>query len=100
MDTNIIYILKDKLNLTHTEPSEKVGAEICLLELRFVLSDIAGKQKSIVGIRKYQSETDLQYITHPDSFVYDLGLFMPIIEENMENVGLTIVFNMLNMLSL
>lgn len=90
MDTNILLILKEKVNLTHPLPAEIVGVEIGLLELRFVLSDIVSKLESVVGIQKFQTETHLQYIAHPDYFVCDLSHFIRIINENMKKVRLTI----------
>uniref|UniRef100_A0A1B0FNR3 Fanconi anemia group D2 protein n=1 Tax=Glossina morsitans morsitans TaxID=37546 RepID=A0A1B0FNR3_GLOMM len=90
LDTNILLILKEKVNLTHPLPAEIVGAEIGLLELRFVLSDIVSKLESVVGIQKFQTETHLQYIAHPDYFVCDLSHFIRIIDENMKMISVVL----------
>ncbi|KAL9900180.1 fancd2 isoform 1-T3 [Glossina fuscipes fuscipes] len=90
LDTSIILILKEKLNLSYPLPAERVGAEIGLLELRFVLSDIVSKLESVVGIQKFQTESHLQYIAHPDYFVCDLSHFMRIIEENMKKISVVL----------
>uniref|UniRef100_A0A1A9WNL2 Fanconi anemia group D2 protein n=1 Tax=Glossina brevipalpis TaxID=37001 RepID=A0A1A9WNL2_9MUSC len=94
MDTNIILILKENLNLTYPLPAENVGTEIGLLELRFVLSDIVSKLESVVGIQKFQTETLLQYVAHPDYFICDLSHFIRIVEENMKKISVVLNNNL------
>lgn len=88
MDTNIVLILKEKLDLKYPLAAEHVGYRLGLLEFRFILTDIVSKLESVVGIQKFQSELPLQYIAKPDYFICDLSDFVGVIGENMKTVSL------------
>lgn len=87
MDTNIILVLKEKLNISYPLPEECIGSEMGLLEFRFILTDIVSKLESVVGIQKFQSEQSLQYIAKPVFFMCDLSEFIYIIGGNMKVVS-------------
>ncbi|KAM7362212.1 fancd2 [Cochliomyia hominivorax] len=90
MDTNIVLVLKEKLNIKYPLPIEHVGYRMGLLEFRFVLTDIVSKLESVVGIQKFQSEQSLQYIAKPGYFLCDLSDFIGIIGENMKCISTAI----------
>lgn len=91
MDTNIILVLKEKLNIKHPLPAECIGSEMGLLELRFILTDIVSKLESVVGIQKFQSELSPQYIGKPGHFMCDISEFIYIIGNNMKIVRYFVV---------
>ncbi|XP_073815806.1 fancd2 isoform X2 [Musca autumnalis] len=84
MDTNIILVLKEKLNIKYPLPAESLGSAMGLLELRFILTDIVSKLESVVGIQKFQTEQSLQYIAKPGHFMCDLSEFIYIISNDMK----------------
>ncbi|XP_037821987.1 Fanconi anemia group D2 protein [Lucilia sericata] len=90
MDTNIVLILKEKLDIKHPLPSEYIGYRMGLLEFRFILTDIVSKLESVVGIQKFQTEQSLQYIAKPGHFMCDLSNFIGAIGENMKVISTAI----------
>ncbi|XP_075147776.1 fancd2 [Haematobia irritans] len=87
MDTNIILVLKEKLNINYPLPAECIGSEMGLLELRFILTDIVSKLESVVGIQKFQTEQSLQYISKPGHFMCDISEFIYIVGNNMKIIS-------------
>lgn len=87
MDTNIVLVLKEKLDIQHPLPAEHVGYRMGLLEFRFILTDNVCKLESVVGIQKFQTEQSLQYIAKPGYFMCDLSDFIGVIGENMKTVS-------------
>ncbi|XP_065371634.1 Fanconi anemia group D2 protein homolog [Calliphora vicina] len=90
MDTNLVLVLKEKLDIKHPLPAEYVGYRMGLLEFRFILTDIVSKLESVVGIQKFQSEQSLQYIAKPGYFMCDLSDFIEVIGENMKIISAAI----------
>uniref|UniRef100_A0A1I8P4T9 Fanconi anemia group D2 protein n=1 Tax=Stomoxys calcitrans TaxID=35570 RepID=A0A1I8P4T9_STOCA len=87
MDTNIILVLKEKLNIKYPLPTECVGEEMGLLELRFILTDLVSKLESVVGIQKFQTEQPLQYIAKPGDFMCDISEFISIVGNNIKIIS-------------
>lgn len=93
LDTNILLILAEKLNVAeHPLPLECVGEAMGLPEFRFVLTDVVQKIESVVGIRKCQTDEPLQYIAKPEYFMCDMGNFIKYIDRNMKAVSCSCVF--------
>lgn len=86
LDTNVLLILVEKLNISHPLPVECIGEAMGLLEFRFILTDVVRKIESVVGIQKCQTEEPLQYIANPEYFMCDISNFIKYINRNMKKV--------------